>query len=239
MAVGSKSFPARPVFDTAISPLPTDKNPSLRHTSRPAIWLQVAVAYLLIQATLWTMPPTYHNFLMALATVAILLFTLIGGYSRHQMGLTSPRLNSTLRILALGLIPAAALPFAAMLLGQPVPATPSWPSLYGMWEYAIWATVQQFILQSFFFIRLESLLDGRRAVWAAAVLFSAAHIPNPVLTVGTFLGALFFCEMFRRYRTIYPLGIAHAACGLALAESVPQSLLRHMRVGIAYIHFLH
>jgi membrane protease YdiL (CAAX protease family) len=99
--------------------------------------------------------------------------------------------------------------------------------------------VQQFILQSFFFIRLESLLDARRAVWAAAVLFSAAHIPNPVLTVGTFLGALFFCETFRRYRTIYPLGIVHAAWGLALAESVPESLLRHMRVGIAYIHFLH
>ena len=86
-------------------------------------------------------------------------------------------------------------------------------------QYLIWALVQQFILQSFFYVRLESLLGGRWAVLAAAGLFAAVHLPSPVLTVGSFVGGLFFCEMFRRYRNIFPLGLAHALLGLAMAAS--------------------
>jgi len=96
---------------------------------------------------------------------------------------------------------------------------------------------QQFILQSFFYVRLESALGGQHAVLAATVLFAAAHLPNLVLTAGTFVAALFFCEMFRRYRSIYPLGLVHAALGLALAESIPDHLIHHLRVGIGYLHF--
>ncbi len=84
---------------------------------------------------------------------------------------------------------------------------------------------------------LESVLGSGRAVLATAFLFSAAHIPSPVLTIATLLGALFFCEMFRRYRSIYPLGIVHAMLGLAMAASFPDTLLLHMRVGLGYLHF--
>jgi len=83
---------------------------------------------------------------------------------------------------------------------------------------------------------VASLRQGR-AVWVAAVLFASAHIPNPVLTVATLLGALFFCEMFLRYRSIYPLGIVHAMLELSLAASFPDALLRHMRVGLGYLQF--
>lgn len=109
--------------------------------------------------------------------------------------------------------------------------------LHRAWQYSIWALVQEFILQSFFFVRLESVLGGRRAVWVAAVLFAIAHIPSPLLTLLSFLGALFFCEMFRRYRNILPLGVVHAALGLTVAASLPDSLLHHMRVGIGYLMY--
>jgi len=105
------------------------------------------------------------------------------------------------------------------------------------WQYALWALVQEFILQSFFFVRLESLLGGRRAVWAAALLFSATHIPSPLLTLLSFGGGLLFCEMFRRYRNIVPLGLVHAALGLTIAATLPDSLLHHMRVGVGYLSY--
>jgi membrane protease YdiL (CAAX protease family) len=97
--------------------------------------------------------------------------------------------------------------------------------------------LQQFILQSFFFNRFEDLYGSSAAVWMASTLFAAVHLPSPVLTTATLIGALFFCEMFRRYRSVYPLGIVHALLGLTIAAIMPDSLLHHMRVGIGYLRY--
>ena len=74
-------------------------------------------------------------------------------------------------------------------------------------------------------------------MWAAALLFAATHVPSPLLTLLSFGGGLLFCEMFRRYRSIYPLGIVHAMLGLTIAMIMPDSLLHHMRVGIGYLRY--
>jgi membrane protease YdiL (CAAX protease family) len=100
----------------------------------------------------------------------------------------------------------------------------------------IWALAQQFLAQSFFFLHFEYLLrSGRRAVLATALLFSSAHIPNPVLMPVTLAGGLLLSELFRRNRTLYVLAVAHALVALALAISVPESVLHDMRVGIGYL----
>jgi len=78
---------------------------------------------------------------------------------------------------------------------------------------------------------------ARRAVLATTILFAAAHIPNPILTIGSALAGFFFCEMFRRYRNIFPLGLVHVILGLAMAASVSDALLHHMRVGIGFVQF--
>ena len=69
------------------------------------------------------------------------------------------------------------------------------------------------------------------------MLFSFVHIPNPVLVPATLIGGMFFVEAFRRWRNIYPLGIAHAALGLSLAIAVPDSWMHHMRVGLSFLRF--
>ena len=71
----------------------------------------------------------------------------------------------------------------------------------------------------------------------SAVLFSLLHLPNWPLTALTLVGGLFFTEMFRTYRSLYPLGIVHAAMGIAIAYSFPDSLMHHMRVGLSYWRF--
>src|SRR5438445_11665493 len=93
------------------------------------------------------------------------------------------------------------------------------------WQYAIWAFLQQFMLQSFFFVRLESLLGSRRAVLATTILFAAAHIPNPILTIGSALAGFFFCEMFRRYRNIFPLCLVQVFLGLEMGARVSDACL--------------
>jgi membrane protease YdiL (CAAX protease family) len=97
--------------------------------------------------------------------------------------------------------------------------------------------MQEFILQSFFFTRCEELFGTSASVWVAAALFSAAHLPSPLLTTFTLIGGLLFCEMFRRLRSIYPIGVVHALMGLTVALTMPDSLLHHMRVGIGYLQY--
>src|SRR5439155_13667743 len=103
--------------------------------------------------------------------------------------------------------------------------------------YVSWAMLQEFVLQSLFFNRCEELYGSSAAVWMASTRFAAAHLPSPVLTTATLIGALLFCEMYRRYRSIYPLGIVHAMLGLTVAITTPDSLLHHMRVGIGYLRY--
>ena len=243
MAVRSKSFPQDVTSESCVKRITLGKAESEKGSSTaPSLaagmaWLQIAVGYALIELVLWTPRGRAQSVVMLMATVCILLFTGFSQYSARELGLRLPSLKGAAWILTSGLIAAAGIVAGAGLMGENFPANTTWPTLNGAWQYAIWGMVQQFILQSFFYVRLESVLGSSRAVLATAFLFSAAHIPSPALTVATLLGALFFCEMFRRYRSIFPLGIVHAMLGLAMAASFPDTLLRHMRVGLGYLHF--
>ena len=93
-------------------------------------------------------------------------------------------------------------------------------------------------MQSFFFVRLERIpSSGRKAVWTASLLFFLAHLPNPVLLIAAAIAGPLLCELFRRYRNIYPLAIAHALVGLALAAAIPDLIHHQMKVGMAYFHW--
>ena len=232
MSTVSKSFPQESVPAPSI-PL---SEQHLVNRSALGIWLQIAFAYGLLEAALWTPPGRLDLIWMILTAAFILLTAFRGPYSRRDMGVTFPSGKATIWIVGAGLILAATLWSCAASTGANAAPTHAMP-LRTAWQYAVWAFLQQFMLQSFFFVRLESLLGSRRAVLATTVLFAAAHIPNPILTVGTVLAGFFFCEMFRRYRNIFPLGVVHVILGLAMAASVSDALLHHMRVGIGFVQF--
>ena len=140
-------------------------------------------------------------------------------------------------MLAVSLAAALCLILMAHMAGGEIPTDAMWLNFKQSVGYFLWALVQEFLLQSFFFTRCEDLFGGATAVWVTATLFAAAHLPNPILTTFTFIGALFFCEMFRRYRSIYPIAVVHAALGLTVAVTMPDSLLHHMRVGMGYLRY--
>jgi hypothetical protein len=195
---------------------------------------QVGLVFALIMVAVWTPPGRVHATSNLLAALCILWFTVRGGYSTRELGLTRPGSGAVVMLVS-GLFMVATIVVAGLLLhglghAQPVP----W---HRAWKYAIWALEQEFILQSFFYVRLESLLGSRRAIWGAALLFCAAHLPSPALTLMSLIGGLLFCEMFRHYRNIFPLGLVHATLGLTLAASLPDGLLHHMRVGLGYLSY--
>jgi membrane protease YdiL (CAAX protease family) len=104
--------------------------------------------------------------------------------------------------------------------------------------YAIWSGVQQFLLQGFFLPRFLRLIPR---VWlaalVAAVLFATAHLPSPFLTPITLIWGFVACLLFLRYLNLYPLALAHAILGIAIAITVPGTLDHNMRVGLGYLTY--
>jgi membrane protease YdiL (CAAX protease family) len=238
MAVQSK------IFDGGATPIPA---PGTRAWFRAwevpeayrryFTWFQLITAYVFMERTLWSSRLSLQNKWFYVTAVTIVAFVVIDRPSLQRMGLGLPSGLGASLVLAVSFATAVVLVFAVRGVGGEIPANPTWPNLHLAWQYFVWALVQEFILQSFFFTRCEELFGSSAAVWTAATLFAVAHLPSPILTTFTLVGGLFFCEMFRRYRSIYPIGIVHAVLGLTIAMTIPDSLLHHMRVGIGYLRY--
>ncbi len=204
--------------------------------SRSALW-ELAVGYGLLQAALWS-----EGELRWAWAVAVALW-IIGVNVYHRPSLRELGLGWTGFVRSLWIVGVAAVAGAAMLFVAHLAGT---LHRYGLHRallvvatgYLVWTLQQQFMLQSFFFLRLEALLGSRKAVWAAAGLFALAHFPNPVLVPATLGAGLVFCGVFRRYRNIYTLAIAQAILGMCLAAAVPDALHHHMHVGIGYLSWI-
>ena len=202
------------------------------------VWAQIIIAYLFLEFAIWAQTTEIRNRWAIVAATTILVLLLIDRPSLKRLGLGLPKMFGTGLVLGIGFATVAVMVILVHWLGGQIPANPAWwPTLHLAWGYTIWALMQEFMLQSFFFTRFEELYGSPAAVWMASTIFAAAHLPSPVLTTATLVGALFFCEMFRRYRSIYPLAIVHAMLGLTMAALTPDSLLHHMRVGIGYLRY--
>lgn len=209
--------------------------PEVRAHSRLFVWAQLIVAYSLIECALWSSRTVVRNKWALAATLIVAAFVLIDRPSVRRLGLGLPGVRGAIVILAVSLAAALLLIGSVLRLGGQFDPSAALANLHGVSGYLMWALIQEFLLQSFFFTRCEDLAGTSTAVWGAATLFALAHIPNLLLTTFAFIGGLFFCEMFRRYRSIYPLAVVHAVLGVTVSLTMPDSLMHQMRVGIAYM----
>lgn len=195
--------------------------------------LQVGVAYALLECALWTLGRTQTLWALAVA-LWVTYWTLRTGETAESAGVSVRRFWLGMWIMPASVSLAGTMLLAAWAVGSihdlHGARTPFWHFV----GYVVWALVQQFLTQSFIYTRVEALVGGRRAVLITGVLFGFAHIPNPVLMAATLVMGWVFSDVFRRYRNLYPLAIAHAVLGLALAIALPESATHRMRVGIAW-----
>ena len=207
----------------------------LETTDRRALWRQVLLVYASLEAALWTVGLA-QGFCIALTVALTVAWTFSERYSWSDLGLDPVSIRRGWWIAPVGAAVAGLILIAAWRWHTLRPPDGVLVVSVNIVLSLIWALAQQYLAQSFFFLHFEYLLgSGRRAVLATALLFSSAHIPNPVLVPVTLAGGLILSELFRRNRTLYVLAVAHALVALALAISVPESVLHNMRVGISYI----
>jgi hypothetical protein len=199
-------------------------------------WLEIFAAWGLIEATIWSSGKTQLR-LFWLSALFIIATTFAHRPRLRELGLGLRGLYTSLWVIPASATLASAAVFVAWIEGTLHP-------LFGVigvathsGAYVIWAIFQQFILQSYFFFRLEHVVSARAAVFVSAGLFCLVHIPNPVLAGVCLIAGWIACEIFRRNRNIYALGVAHAILGLTIAVTVPDDIHRHMRVGSGYYHY--
>lgn len=196
---------------------------------------ELVLAYGLIVFVLW-MPELPQRILSPVALVVTLAIVLARRPSWDDLGIGRRGLVPSLWIL-----PAAiALTITSLLVAQRIGTLH--PLYKGDFKhiagYVLWTLYQQFLLNDCFMPRLTRLLANEgAAVWMAAVLFAAAHLPNLWLAAATLLWGAISCALFLRHRNIYALGLAQGLLGICFAVCVPDALHHHLRVGLGYLRY--
>ena len=195
---------------------------------------ELTFGFIAILIVLWL--PTREQLIfgpIALLVPAVLVFS--NRPSVHELGLGWRQMLSSFWILPT----AIALAAGGILLAQRAGTLHDLykPDVAHVGGYVLWTLYQQFLLQDYFMPRLSRVLSTDAAIALAALLFSIAHLPNVPLTIATLVWGPVSCALFRRYRSLYVLGLAQGLLGLCFAVCVPDVFLHHMRVGLGYWHY--
>jgi hypothetical protein len=198
---------------------------------------ELCIGYILILVTVWT-PNPYQRPMFWISFAVVVGFCLGGRLRGEPLGLglrgflpsawiiVTAICLSLLGIYISKLVHTLHYPYGHMIFG---PRT---------WGYLVWATLQQFILQTFILTRLLRMFPERStSILLAALMFSLAHIPNPLLVVITLVWGVAACALFLRYRNLYTVGIIHFLLGVTLSITVPNDVHHHMRVGLGYYFY--
>ena len=205
--------------------------------SRRRDFIELTGIYGLILLVIWT-PRPWQWPMWGLASISILAVIAVSYEGMRPMGLCTVNLVKSLWAVALAMTIAL---FSVWVAWQAhtlhVASSPIW-ALQHYGGYAIWAGLQQLILQAFFLPRSLRIMGNATAAAAiSAGLFAVAHLPNPFLTLITLFCGLASCLFFLHYKNLWPLVVAHAILGISIAITIPVSIDHNMLVGISYLNW--
>ena len=220
---------------TATSQIELPHPRALSASARWATAVEIVTVYATILLYIWHWQHTFPRFWIILL-IALFTSHIIHRDTPRALGLSSFDLVASARlILPLALALYVLTVLVGFATGVLAFIPPTRFTLVILLIYESWCAVQQYLLQSYFNHRLMSIIPDRHlSSLLAALMFGAAHLPNPVLTVVTTLGGFLLAEVFARHRNIWPLVLAHATGGFLVAALSPAWLIHNMRVGPGY-----
>ena len=100
----------------------------------------------------------------------------------------------------------------------------------------LWGLVQQYALQGFINRRAQLVFgSGFLSILLVSLLFGAFHLPNPALTIATFLGGVVWATVYQRAPNLFALAISHGLMTWILISTLPGNLLHGLRVGYKFM----
>ena len=99
----------------------------------------------------------------------------------------------------------------------------------------IWALLQQYAINGFINRRAQLVFGGgAKSIGLVALIFGLLHLPNPLLSILTFVGGLMWAFVYQRYPNLFALALSHSIVSVALALTVSSKWLDSLRVGFKF-----
>ena len=152
------------------------------------------------------------------------------------------RFDNFLRAMGLLLVPMLVVLGLCLILawqlGAPINFFRWHPNRYLLTQLVLgfaWGLVQQYVLQGFLNRRAMLLFGpGWLSILVVGTIFGLLHLPNPWVTTITLVGGLIWTTVYQRAPNLFALALSHSVMTWFLVSTLPQSFLRHLRVGFGY-----
>jgi len=130
-----------------------------------------------------------------------------------RWGLTTKNLKPS--FTSVSLFALMSLSFLFIYASIKGPLNLNWHLIPILLIYPVWGIMQQFLVMSLIAKNLKemALFKDWLIILITSFLFSVVHLPSPVLTIGTFLLALYYTVIFLKWGNIWPLGLYHGWIG--------------------------
>jgi hypothetical protein len=179
-----------------------------RVTVRRLAILEPVSIFAMIMAYIWWLRSLHPGWWLAILGLMLL------SHSAHRedaggLGFRLANLNECLREYAPVLAFFTLLMLAGGLLFQSTRPVSFDHAVLSWMAYLPWGVFQQYLVNGYFLTRFDAVLSRRAAPLMAAAFFSGAHTPNWFLMAVTLLLGYCCALVYRRYKNLYFLGLAH------------------------------
>ncbi len=199
-------------------------------------WLsafEAGTVFFLLISYIWYFQSRFH-WSWAILLAMVIASHIVRGESPAALGLRRVGFKECARRYAFPVLLVAATATIAGFALDTLRDVALWRVAGVLAGYCFWALFQQYLLNGYFVNRLHASLPERYGYLAAPMggaLFAAAHVPNPLLMVVTFIGGAVAAAAFLRHRNLLFLALAHALIGTTIWFVVPDTVSHHLRVG--------
>lgn len=216
--------------------LSTATNGTTAPSGSRADWVELSLMTLLVLSYAWLWDGAFrgHGVLVLFLFLAIV----VTGHRRRgetlrEIGFRLDNFWSSARFVFSFAVPAA---LVIILIGwltgllHPRPIGHLIPRLAILPLFSI---AQQYALLGFYYRRFDDVLPGvPLPILITAGLFAFFHLPNPFLTVATFVAGILACIFYRKAPNLYVIGIAHGLLAAVLESSLHGLMTVGMKVGL-------